>query len=265
MGIFYEVATECNLQCIFCSSLPGPQKKVPVEQRVRIIHMLRSLDNVTLTGGEPSLLKNIVEIAAGARGKGRLSICTNGTAFSALQLARLKQLGVIIKLSLISITNSANIAGKDVCYKTILEKFRKAKVTPAVHTPLIRSNLAELEDIAGMILSYDVSDWRIFLPFPFTGMPAAEQLSPLEAVTAVQKLKKSIPPGKIKIDLNLNTGCKGNFKETPPYVRLNGEVHACARLNAPVIFDSVLDVSISDLKKVISSPCPFLSGCPYVE
>lgn len=94
-----QITDECNLNCIHCFLPDGEKKFLSVETiEKKIIPRLLNchVTRVTLTGGEPFLHQEIVEISRILRDADiSVGICTNGTVVKTKQIEKLAEMGGI--------------------------------------------------------------------------------------------------------------------------------------------------------------------------
>lgn len=85
MPLVLPIVNECNQSCLFCSS-GGRVDNVCIRYLSRLINGER--DSVTVSGGEPTLSKNLFAILTRIHQKGlRVELQTNGVRLSSFQLA----------------------------------------------------------------------------------------------------------------------------------------------------------------------------------
>lgn len=100
-----QINEDCNLGCAHCFvSATRVGKQMPLAEVVeRVIPRLASarIARVTLTGGEPTIHPDFLDIVHAFRAAGMdVGICTNATTLSAVQIAALVELGVHCNVSL---------------------------------------------------------------------------------------------------------------------------------------------------------------------
>lgn len=98
--LVYELTEACNQNCRFCYNHWRPEGCRPVDGRLagrtlRRILSQADIGSVAFSGGEPSLLKNIHDLALKCRFKGSsVSVLTNGTLISEDDIVNFKSIGV---------------------------------------------------------------------------------------------------------------------------------------------------------------------------
>ena len=103
--VWLEITRRCNLTCSHCYVSAGTARdnELATEEIFRLIDEFAEMGvwAIAITGGEPTLHKNFVEIVRYARKRNLLvGIATNGMFLSAELLAALPRDGVIISISL---------------------------------------------------------------------------------------------------------------------------------------------------------------------
>lgn len=97
-GYFIDVTEKCNLRCKYCY-YPINNKTKDLNLHDIVLHamMYRHLAPFILTGGEPSLRKDLKELIMALKPLGPVELLTNGTEFSA---QRLKEIAEIADINL---------------------------------------------------------------------------------------------------------------------------------------------------------------------
>jgi len=92
-----DILRGCNIQCRACSNTRSTQAKPvdEIEREVEQLMQLRSLDSVSVVGGEPSLHPELVDVVRMLSGKGlKIELFSNGVALDRSLLDQLKEAGV---------------------------------------------------------------------------------------------------------------------------------------------------------------------------
>ncbi len=100
-----QIAEPCNEKCAHCFVSATPRGDyMPLEQiRKRLIPQLADarVTKVTLTGGEPFMHRDLLDIARAFRKAGMdVGVCTNATLVSDEQISELSELGAHMNVSL---------------------------------------------------------------------------------------------------------------------------------------------------------------------
>lgn len=80
--VHWELTNRCNFHCVHCYLADDPRKELSTEEIFRILDEMERAGvlALTLTGGEPTLRRDFVEIYRAAHGKGfLLNVFTNGS------------------------------------------------------------------------------------------------------------------------------------------------------------------------------------------
>ncbi len=173
----YEITDRCNLNCSFCifkDKIPCVNELSAAEIKKFIEKLPKTIEHVYITGGEPFLRKDIVEIVGYFDKAGiDCTILTNGTILSediADGLSRFKHLrGITVSLDSLGPLHDS-IRGKKGTLKAVLdtiEKLKKRRVYINIVTTLLKDNLGEVEKIAGYAkknkLNYFIQPENVYL------------------------------------------------------------------------------------------------------
>lgn len=172
-----SVTQKCNLKCKYCGYDTPDIKELTCENIIKIVRIFASLgiEKVRLTGGEPLLRKDIIDIACGIKkieGIKKLAITTNGI-FLAEMAEKLKLSGVdIINISLDTTDQKqyTEITGLD-SIKEVTEGIKKAvevgfesvKINSVLMPGINDNQIDSLIDIA----KYNNIDVRFIELMPF--------------------------------------------------------------------------------------------------
>lgn len=98
--LVYEVTESCNQNCRFCYNHWRPDGSLPVDEKLATRTLKRvfrqaKVDSITFSGGEPTLLENLPDLALKSRfSHAQVNILTNGTLISEEDLNNLASIGV---------------------------------------------------------------------------------------------------------------------------------------------------------------------------
>ncbi len=168
-----SVTDRCNLRCIYCNPLGHAhlaegQGILSTDEIVRVVRLCThcGIRRVRLTGGEPSLREDIIDLVrrlAGIPGVDDLSMTTNGVLLASMA-AGLKQAGLKrINISLDAMDRECyrRIAGADALSRVIdgMYKVLQVGLTPVrINCVVMRDvNLSQVEALAGMSLRLPVA------------------------------------------------------------------------------------------------------------
>jgi len=247
-----ELSYQCPLHCPYCSNplhIGGEAYRHELETE----HWLRAFDEarglgvlqLALTGGEPMLRRDLVELVAGAR-KAELysSLITAATLFTRPAAEALKEAGLDhVQISVQSPDPAENdrIAGN----RSFEKKMAAARIARELDFPLTincvlhRQNLDRIEEVLQLTLDLDAQrlelantqyyGWAVANQDAL--MPTREQLERGEA--AVQRFRERVGP---KVDVlwvlpdyfeDLPKPCTGGWGRTAMVMAPNGDVMPC--------------------------------------
>jgi pyrroloquinoline quinone biosynthesis protein E len=247
-----ELSYQCPLHCPYCSNpldIGGEayRRELETEHWLRAFGEARALGvlQLALTGGEPMLRRDLVELCAGARDAGLYSsLITAGTLFTRDRARALKAAGLDhVQISIQSPDAEENdrIAGNR-SFEKKLAAARHAKELDfplTINCVLHRQNLDRIEEVLDLAL--DLGAQRLELantqyygwavPNQQALMPSWEQLR--RAEDAVQRFRERVGP---KVDVlwvlpdfyeDLPKPCMGGWGRTAMVIAPNGDVLPC--------------------------------------
>ena len=247
-----ELSYQCPLHCPYCSNpldIGGEQYRheLETEHWIRAFGEARRLGvlQLALTGGEPMLRRDLVELCAGARDAGLYSsLITAGTLFTRERAQALKAAGldhVQISIQSPDAEDNDRIAGN----RSFEKKIAAARHAKELDFPLTincvlhRQNLDRIEELLELALELGAQrlelantqyyGWAV--PNQDALMPSREQLQ--RAEEAVQRFRERVGP---KVDVlwvlpdfyeELPKPCMGGWGRTAMVVAPNGDVLPC--------------------------------------
>jgi pyrroloquinoline quinone biosynthesis protein E len=247
-----ELSYRCPLHCPYCSNpldIAGEtyRSELATEDWIRTFSQARRLGvlQLALTGGEPMLRRDLVELCAGARGAGLYSsLITAGMHFTRERAEALKSAGLDhVQISIQSPNAEENdrIAGN----RSFERKIAAARLAKELGFPLTincvlhRQNLDRIEEV--LELALDLGAQRLELAnTQYYGwavanqealLPSWEQLRRGEE--AVQRFRERVGP---RVDVlwvlpdlyeELPKPCMGGWGRTAMVVAPNGDVLPC--------------------------------------
>ncbi len=247
-----ELSYRCPLHCPYCSNpvdigADKYRRELETEDWIRTFHESRRLGvlQLALTGGEPMLRRDLVELCAGARDAGLYSsLITAGTLFTPERADVLKAAGLDhVQISIQSPDPEENdrIAGN----RSFGKKIAAARLVKELDLPLTincvlhRHNLDRIEELLDLAL--DLGAQRLELantqyygwavPNQEALMPTWEQLQRGEE--AVRRFRERVGP---KVDVlwvlpdfyeELPKPCMGGWGRTAMVVAPNGDALPC--------------------------------------
>lgn len=144
---YLHITQRCNLACVGCYSKPAePSPDLSLESLVRIVRFLSSIDITTLhiSGGEPFLREDLLDIATEAKNQGFhwIDIITNGTC---VRPESAKGLSRIVDMVYVSLGNFDNRAPRSIkghnCFDRVIDNINllqsegvKVSLLPTIHS-----------------------------------------------------------------------------------------------------------------------------------
>src|SRR3954465_14629341 len=247
-----ELSYQCPLHCPYCSNplhIGGETypHELETEHWLRAFEQARALGvlQLALTGGEPMLRRDLVELCAGARDAGLYSsLITAGTLLTRERAQALKAAGLDhVQISIQSPDPEDNdrIAGNR-SFEKKLAAARHAKELDfplTINCVLHRQNLDRIEEMLELTLELgarrlELANTQYYgwaVPNQEALMPSWEQLQ--RAEDAVQRFRERVGP---KVDVlwvlpdfyeDLPKPCMGGWGRTAMVVAPNGDVMPC--------------------------------------
>lgn len=173
-----EMTRRCNLACLHCrasaESEPSPDE-LASEEWMRVVDEIASLSKpiLILTGGEPTLRKDIYEIATYATAKGlRVVLSSNGVNIDKESIRRMKNAGIKrLAISLDGATSKThdNFRGVKGAFEEAVKGIKEAKETGLdfqINTTITRLNLGEVPEILNLAARLGAVAYHPFLLVP---------------------------------------------------------------------------------------------------
>jgi pyrroloquinoline quinone biosynthesis protein E len=247
-----ELTYQCPLHCPYCSNpvdIGGDRYRVELETEhwIRAFEEARRLGvlQVALTGGEPMLRRDLVELCAGARDAGLYSsLITAGTLFTRDRAQALESAGldhVQISIQSPDAVENDRIAGN----RSFGKKIAAARLAKELGFPLTincvlhRHNLDRVEELLDLALELGAQrvelantqyyGWAV--PNQNALMPSWEQLR--RAEEAVVRFRERVGPAVQVLWVlpdfyeELPKPCMGGWGQTAIVIAPNGDVLPC--------------------------------------
>ena len=245
MSAMIEIADRCNEVCVHCYQVQGQKGEMTTEQVFQVIDELAEMGILflTISGGEPTLRHDFLDIVAHARKrKFAVKIYTNGLSMTRELAGRLAELAVQeVQISLYS--HRAEVHD---WVTRVPGSFHKT-VNAAKY--LLEARVAVL--LKSPLMSFNVGDYRAFIAF-VSGLGADYAVDPhldpredgdrtpeLLRITDEQYLEvigdplvvgeRGQGPVKDKLDRGVCGACSGNV-----HIEANGEMRPCTQMTLPV-------------------------------
>lgn len=166
--LVFEITTRCNNNCIFCYNVWIENKNYLIGElsTSKIVELFDKIfseihpGGIAITGGEPLLYKNIVEIIQYLKKYvDNLFFITNGTMLTGNKIDNLIDKGItLFDIPLISLKKEKYIklCGKDNLdkVKAALINIKKRKVRLNVSIIITRENIGEIDDLIDFAFSF---------------------------------------------------------------------------------------------------------------
>ena len=199
--VIWEVTRACELACRHCraeaQSRRDPLELRPDEVRPLLDQVARANPRVfVLTGGDPMMRPDLLEIVAGATERGlQVSLSPSATPqFLHADLCRFREVGLKrVSLSLDGATPLSHDAFRGVpgTWDRTMEAIaaaREAGLEVQINTTITRQNLGELEDFIELLESIKPSLWSVFQLVPTGRASTADMLSAVEMEALFERL-----------------------------------------------------------------------------
>jgi|AGTN01.1.fsa_nt_gi radical SAM additional 4Fe4S-binding domain len=263
--LFWECTLRCNFNCIHCGSDCSRESTVtdmPKEDFLNVLSDIRHYLNpnqtmIVLTGGEPLVRRDLEECGRAMYDMGYpWGFVTNGWGLSQHRLDALLNAGLrSITVSLDGCTEETHewFRGKPGSWLKALNAISRVSSTPGlvydVVTCVNKKNITELNNLKELLISLDVTHWRLFTVFP-KGRATEEPLLKLsneEFVQMMDFIRETRKEGRIKASY----GCEGYLADYEMEVRdapffcqagihigsvlANGDISACPSLRGDYV------------------------------
>lgn len=263
----WEITHQCNYGCSYCIFSCNNKKidnELTTEECFHVIDelVLRGFKHLKITGGEPFIRKDIIEILRYASGKLITDISTNASLITPEKVRLLNE----IKLKMIHVSLDGNrlqhesVRGNNTYDRTIKglealnESTNKVRIGSVIHF----NNQSDLENLVidSERLSADEIIFSIMEPVFGQDKSLIRTLSNEQLIEIIELLKKKYQD---RIIVNYNFGKQPNFVHTCPagdkflYINNFGQVSPCPwvhEVDKSCISDSSLrDKSLEEILK----------------
>lgn len=203
--VIWEVTRACELACRHCRA-EANSRRDPME--LRADEAQRLLDQVArakprvfvLTGGDPMMRPDLLEIIAGATERGlQVSLSPSATPrFLQADLCRFREVGLKrVSLSLDGASSLSHDAFRGVpgTWDRTMEAIaaaREAGLEVQINTTFTRQNLGELEDFIELLEWIKPSLWSVFQLVPTGRASSADMLSAVEMEELFERLAELV-------------------------------------------------------------------------
>jgi AdoMet-dependent heme synthase len=176
--IAWELTRNCNLDCVHCRARAGAgchDNELSLEECKRIVDDVASFSSPTiiLTGGEPLLRDDILEIIKYVKKKGlRPVIAVNGTLVNRQVAEDLKDAGILrVSMSIDGKDGPAHdsfrrVSGSFDAVIRAAEVLSGAGLSFQINTTVTKLNVDSLADIYALVRRIGAVAWHVFLLVP---------------------------------------------------------------------------------------------------
>lgn len=231
--LFWECTTRCNLHCRHCGSdcsVLSREKDMPLEDFLAVLDTIpkkhRPRDfSVVLTGGEPLLRPDIVDVGREIWRKGfGWGMVTNGWKYDEQMHRRLVGAGMgAITVSLDGIAEVHDwMRGAAGSYQRALKAIGLIASEPRLNADVVtcvnKRNLGQLDQIYSVLSDLGVKQWRLFTIIPI-GRAATDKelhLTDAEFVSLMEFIKARREAGS---KMNVTFSCEGYLGRYEEQVR----------------------------------------------
>ncbi|MBU1063042.1 radical SAM protein [Patescibacteria group bacterium] len=169
-SVVWDSTRRCNLDCIHCGSQGNYEKELSLEEIINILGQLSlfGVKNFQITGGEPLLRADFIEVLAYANEKGLItSFATNGYYIDENKAKSISKANVsLIQISIDgtkdihnSIRKNPKSFSKAVNAIKLLKSHSDSKISVA--TTVMPQNINSLAQLRGILISLDIDLWNI--------------------------------------------------------------------------------------------------------
>lgn len=215
LDIYWSVTQGCNFECSFCFTSSGPgttQDDLSRDQRAQVLDMIVGSGalRVILTGGEPFVVPEIMDIVAALRGAGiAVKITTNGALLREDTVAQLAALGVRLQFSIEHHDprlNDLMMGTRESREKVLsgLARARAAGIPCEVKITLQDGNVRDLPGLFEMLAAYGVEriDCSELVPLGRAAERWEEHQASLEDLLAAEGAAAEARQGGLRIDFS---------------------------------------------------------------
>jgi heme b synthase len=176
--VAWELTRNCNLDCVHCRARAGSghyENELSLDECKKIIDDIAAFSTPTiiLTGGEPLLRADILDIIRYGSAKGlRMVIAVNGTLLDADMARKLKESGILrVSMSLDGMDAASHDSFRKVSgsFDAVMRGGRilsQAGLPFQINTTVTRLNRNDLPEIYELVREMGAVAWHVFLLVP---------------------------------------------------------------------------------------------------
>jgi MoaA/NifB/PqqE/SkfB family radical SAM enzyme len=203
----------CNQNCAFCNARsPFEREAVAAFSRVALrieAAVAGGAEEIVLTGGEPTLRRDLPRVVARARaaGAGRVVLETNAALLTDARAADLRVAGLDLARVHVPVWGEGadDLSRDEGGFARTLSGLRslaRAGIAIEIATPIVRRNLDRVAGIPPAIAASGLTVSALVLGVPVSG-PDQAALAPLgEAAAAIERVEAAARPLGVRVRLN---------------------------------------------------------------
>ena len=169
-SVTLEVTRRCNLRCLHCYADAGPDgEEMTLDQIEQFATDLTRLGTpgVCLTGGEPMMRRDILEVLDCLRHKGlAVTMASNGTLFTPNIAKQVARRVAAISVSLDGLATAHDHLRGPVAFEAAVAGIRNLQAAGvpflAVKTSVHRRALVDIPDMHGYVKGFGAKRWHVF-------------------------------------------------------------------------------------------------------
>jgi len=201
INVGFVITRKCVLECIHCCEIPDANDADT--EKIKLIIDKLSVKKICVTGGEPLMRKDIVEILEYIHSKGiNVTFSTNGILLNRNKLLQIKPFIDNIRFSIYGNEKKHDeITLKKGSYKKViacLKMTKELEIPAGLIMTAMRKNLDDLADVIEICNQYNVS--KLYL---FSLMPTARG----EKIYATEYVSPEIISEKVSADSQRGNKC----------------------------------------------------------
>lgn len=265
--VLWEITNQCNYNCKYCifsSNYKKNPNELSTKECIKVIDQLyeNKFMYIKVTGGEPFLRKDILEILAYMSKKGmHVDISTNGSLINDNIINSLNTINLdMIHISLDGkdVFTHEMVRGKNTYFKTIngLKKMINLKKYKRVGTVIYKYNEYDLEEIIKLCINYKVNEIIFSIMEPVGRMKGDNSLYKTREIESLSQELEMLKEKYNEIVINYNWKNKNEMPIVCPalrkfiYINNLGQVSPCSWLsNKYTSRISLKDNNLEDLFK----------------
>jgi len=269
----WALTRACNLSCLHCHARRGNSRdpELTPDEALDLVDRLASADcrSITLSGGEPLLRRDWVDIAGRLAGRGTFTqVVSNGSLLDRAAAERARDAGVgTFLLSLDGVGRAHDrVRRRPGSFREVMnacDALDTAGVRLGFITTLLATNQDQLEPLSELVSERRATIWQVWIGMP-PGGQARRRLWLCRDDAArlrrrIAELQPSCPPLVPGDNLREEHACAAGTRVLG--IGSDGRVRGCLALPVDYSVGSIRDRTLGELQREVerrSPPCP---GC----